>query len=172
MFRPQRYRTPLTCRQQSIRFWRAAGVTDDLITPRQRATGLSREQRAVSLSAATSGCLATVSRYYELTAGDSLSISEQAEEDSLCRQSASVFSPRLYLQPLTLLPYGKLGWRWRGPHQLHSEECGVPERWGMLFLLYSWTPSTLSLKRCQCVPLVDVSDLSVKPNTQSASHLH
>lgn len=30
--------------QRSIRFWRAAGVTDDLITPRQQATGLRREQ--------------------------------------------------------------------------------------------------------------------------------
>lgn len=164
--------SPLTCRQQSIRFWRAAGVTDDLITPRQQATRSELRAGAVSLSGATSGCLATVSRYYEFTAGDGLGISERTRGGlrTLFAVSHCVLSPSV-LTTLNIVTVRETGLRWRGPHQLHSEECGVPERWGMLFLLYSWTPSTLSLKRCQCVPLVNVSDLSVKPNTRNAPHL-
>ncbi|KAI9546017.1 hypothetical protein NQZ68_031306 [Dissostichus eleginoides] len=52
--------------QHNIRFSRAAGVKDDLIKSGQQAAG------AVSLSGSTSGCLTTVSLYYEFTAAQPL----------------------------------------------------------------------------------------------------
>lgn len=103
----------------------------------------------VSLSGATSGCLATVSRYYCMSSRlETASVSESrhtAGGGGLSLLSAKVFSPLPHLQ-LQMLQCGNSAAMTWPPHQLHKEEGHVPERWGMLFLLCNWTISTLSQK--------------------------
>lgn len=137
-----------------------------------RQKGLSREQELSACQEQRPDVwplsAATMSSRLE-TASASAS-GHAAGRGGLSLPSVSVFSPRLYFQPLTLLCTGNwVAMTWPLSAALVRMRCTRKMR-NVVFVVRLNTERTVSEKMLVCT--VNVSDLSGKPNTRNASHLH